>query len=75
MIPLQIADHECVILSLHSQRLEIRSVPAPPGQHDQPRAPPQLEEKTIRELNQMDPYEFSASNIHVRPLPILPFVL
>lgn len=45
--------------SLHNQRLEIQSVPAPPGQHDQPPAPPQLQEKTIRELNQMDPYEFA----------------
>jgi hypothetical protein len=59
--------HVYVPISLHNQKLEIRSVPAPPGQNDQTQVPTQLGEKTLRELNQMDPYEFAVSNINVSP--------
>lgn len=45
--------------SLHNQRLEIRSVPVPVEQEGHGQLPAQLEEKTLRELNDMGPYEFA----------------
>jgi replication factor A1 len=47
--------------SFRDQRLEIRSVPAPVEQQGQARLPAQLEEKTLRQLNEMDPYDFAVS--------------
>lgn len=57
------------MFSFHNQRLEIRSVPAPMEQQGQAHVPAQLEEKTLRQLNGMDPYEFAVRNT-VPPLPL-----
>ncbi|CAD6259972.1 unnamed protein product [Miscanthus lutarioriparius] len=45
--------------SFHNQRLEIRSVAAPVQQQIQVRVPAQLDEKNLKQLNDMNPYEFS----------------
>ena len=45
--------------SFHNQRLEIRSVAAPMQQQIQVRVPAQLDEKNLKQLNDMNPYEFS----------------
>lgn len=47
--------------SLLNQRLEIRSVTTPVQQQPQIRVPAQLLEKNLKQLNEMDPYEFSES--------------
>lgn len=47
------------VCSLQNQRLEIRNVAAPAEQDAHVQAPPQLQDKTLRELNEMDPYDFA----------------
>lgn len=46
---------------LQDQRIDIRFVHAPVNQQGQQQIPPPLEEKTLQQLNGMDPYEFSES--------------
>ncbi|XP_066316178.1 uncharacterized protein [Miscanthus floridulus] len=45
--------------SFHNQRLEIRSVAALVQQQIQVHVPAQLDEKNLKQLNDMNPYEFS----------------
>ncbi|XP_066385069.1 uncharacterized protein [Miscanthus floridulus] len=45
--------------SLQGQRLEIRFVPVPREENGQAQAPAQRAEKTLRELNEMDPNDFA----------------
>jgi hypothetical protein len=53
------------MFSCQGQRLEIRFVPAPREDQAQGQAPAQRVEKTLRELNDMDPYayDFAVRNI------------
>lgn len=48
-----------LLFSLQGQRLEIRLVPTPHQENAQLQAPAQRTEKTLRELNEMDPYDFA----------------
>jgi hypothetical protein len=50
------------MFSCQGQRLEIRFVPAPREDQAQGQAPAQRVEKTLRELNDMDPYDFAVRN-------------
>jgi hypothetical protein len=53
-----------LLFSLQGQRLEIRLVPAPRQDTAQIQAPLQRAEKTLRELNDMDPYDFVVRAVH-----------
>lgn len=50
--------------SCQGQRLEIRFVPAPREAQGGPHVPLQRMEKTLRELNEMDPYDFAENGYH-----------
>lgn len=55
--------YDVLFSSCQGQRLEIRFVPAPREEQGQAQVPAQRAEKTLRELNEMDPYDFAVRTI------------
>lgn len=59
-----------ILFSSQGQRLEIRFVAAPVAQENPAQIPAPREEKTLRELNEMDPYGFAVSALPSVFLPL-----
>jgi cephalosporin-C deacetylase-like acetyl esterase len=55
--------HDVLFSSCQGQRVEIRFVAAPREEQGQARVLAQRAEKTLRELNEMDPYDFAVRTI------------